>query len=123
MPALRPLRSAPLLLGLLVFVGCQSFETGVEVICQAPKRCSECMEAPPDQQTRKLAQHIEGLLRNGEAKKLMNAMAGAPVESKVKLLREAAERAKLTSCPFADHLEASAATEPEPEPVQPPPMI
>ncbi len=119
----RALRPTPLLLGLLVFVGCQSYETGVEVICQAPKRCAECMEAPPDQQTRKLAQHIEKLLRNGEAKKLMDQMAGAPAEEKVKLLREAAERAQLTGCPFADHIEASAAAPSEAKPVQPPPMI
>lgn len=123
MPSLRALRPTPLLLGLLLFVGCQSYETGVEVICQAPRRCTECMKAPPDQQTRKLAQHIEKLLRNGEAKKLMDQMAGAPADKKVKLLREAAERAQLTGCPFADHIESNAAAEPEAEPVQPPPMI
>ena len=41
MSPLRALRPTPLLLGLLMFVGCQSYETGVEVICQASKRCAE----------------------------------------------------------------------------------
>ena len=72
MSSLRALRPVPLLFGLFLFGGCQSYETGVEVICQAPKRCTECMEAPPDRQSAKLAQHIEKLLRNGEARKLLD---------------------------------------------------
>lgn len=114
MSPLRPLRCVPCLLAMSLLVGCQSYETGVEVICQAPKRCSSCDGAPEEQKIMLMAQHADGQLRNAEARKLLDSLGSLSNEDKVKALREAAERAELTECPFADHLESTVAGDGEP---------
>ncbi len=90
-------------------VSCQSYEKGVEIICNAPNTCgAECENAAPDMRAVKLADYIDGQLSNGEARAMFdNLAAAAPADKKV-ILDDEAKKAGLANCPLADLVGAPA---------------
>lgn len=90
-------------LGMLA--GCQSYETGIEVICQAPVRCVECREAPPELRSMKYAEHMERLVRNGKAQDFLGSVATMEPKARIEALRAEAKAANLSECPLADFFE------------------
>lgn len=104
LPSLRPLALFAAALP-VVLAGCQSYETGIEVICQANVRCVECQEAPPELRSMKYAEYMERLVRNGEAKTFLESIANMDPQARVDALRREAKSAQLSECPLADYFE------------------
>lgn len=124
-PAWRRLAPcAALLAGLPVALSaCQSYETGIEVICQANVRCVECQEAPPELRSMKYAEYMERLVRNGEAKTFLESIAAMDPQARIDALRREAKNANLAECPLADYFEQAMVAAPPtggPAPVPPP---
>jgi len=94
----------PLLLG-----ACQSYEKGIEVICQAPNTCQECANADPSMRMPMLAHAIEEGLSNGKATDLFAALAALTPEQRAATLAAEAKAAGLAGCPLADEFRQAAA--------------
>jgi hypothetical protein len=88
----------------LALGACQSYEKGIEAICQGPNSCAECANADPSMRMAMMAKSIEDNLSNGKATDLFGAMAAmSPAERVAKLAAEA-KAAGLASCPMADYI-------------------
>jgi len=93
----------------LALGACQSYEKGVEVICQGPNSCAECANVDPSMRMALMAKSIEDDLSNGQAIELFGTMGAiSPAERIVKLEAEA-KAAGLTACPMVDFLRQSMA--------------
>lgn len=92
-------------------VGCQSFEKGMEELCEAPSRCSTCANPDPAMRQMSIAEHIGKSVSNGEVKELLKAVAMADPSTKAELLETEARRAGLASCALADDVRQSHAEE------------
>lgn len=103
-PSMRALAS----FALVLLVGCQDYETGVQTLCNAPRDCVGCVEAAPDQRSRVMAEHITRSVRNGEVVEMFDAMANMPAEKRAPMLRKAAEKAGLSRCMLAEQFEQEA---------------
>lgn len=91
--------------------GCQSYEEGVEVICEGPNDCSECAQVVPEMRGQVMARQIEKGLSNGEAKKLFDECAMLAPADRAAKLRAEAEKAGLATCPMADSWETFEGTQ------------
>ena len=88
----------------LALGACQSYEKGVEVICQGPNNCKECANTDPSMRMAFMAASIEDDLSNGQATELFGSMAAmSPAERATKLAAEA-KAAGLASCPMVDYM-------------------
>ncbi len=103
-PPMRSLAS----FALVLLVGCQDYETGVQTLCNAPRDCVGCVDAAPDQRSRVMAEHITRSVRNGEVVEMFEAMANMPLDERAPLLRKAAEKAGLSRCILAEQFEQEA---------------
>lgn len=101
------MRSAALLL-LFLGAGCQDHTTGVQTLCNAPRDCQACQGAQLSAFDDTMAKHIERSVRNDEARELFEAFGKLDDKQRAKLLREAAEKAGLSSCILADRYHARA---------------
>ncbi len=102
---------------LLLVVGCQDYETGVQTVCNAPRDCAQCKDA--DAQTRDLAmkEHLERSVRNDRAKALIASLTTVDEAERPALLTEAATEAGLSRCILAEFY-ADRASEPAPSSAQ-----
>ncbi len=100
-------------------VGCQSYQTGMLTLCEAPKSCQACQGAAPEDQSRLMAEHIERSVRNSEAAAVAKSMENLSARDRVTVLRKTAEEAGVAGCKLADIWEAELAN--IPEPIDPPP--
>ena len=102
----RTLLALALPLGFTLACGAlQSYAGGLQVICDAPLTCTECMEADAEVRQTFLARHIEEQLWNGSAQNAFEALAYADPETRVAILRQEAAQNGLESCPLADFFE------------------
>lgn len=95
----------------LALGACQSYEKGVEVICQGPNSCAECANVDPSMRMALMARAIEDGLGNGQAIELFGAMAAMSPAERVAKLEAEAKAAGLASCPLVDELRGAAAAE------------
>lgn len=95
---------------LLVFLGtgCQDSTTGVQALCNAPRDCRECQGIKPTLVDETMAKHIDRSVRHEEARALFEKLSKLDDQQRAKLLREAAQKAELSSCLLADRYEARA---------------
>ncbi len=91
--------------------GCQSYEEGVEVICEGPNDCAECAQVAPELRWQVMAREIDKGLSNGEAEKLFDRCAELAPAERAALLRGEAEKAGLATCPMADSWETFEGTQ------------
>ena len=82
--------------------GCQSYEDGVRAICHTTETCTACAEAPPENRSQVLAEHVLDVVSNGDAKALFESFANISPAQRAENLRVAASDAGLESCPLAD---------------------
>ena len=101
------------LLGLLGQAGCQSFETGMLTLCDAPKNCEACKGAAPEDRSRLLAEHIERHVRNSDAVGVATSIEHLSMRDRIEVLRENASNAGVAGCKLADEWEAELATLPQ----------
>lgn len=117
------MRTLALALALLA-AGCQDYTTGVQTICNAPRDCQQCQGAEPAKRDQLMAQHMSRSVRNEEARALQEKLSKLDDAERAKLLREAAEKAGLSSCILAERFEGRAKAWAEREkngPGEPPP--
>jgi len=88
----------------LALGACQSYEKGVEVICQGPNSCAECANVDPSMRMAMMAKSIEDNLSNGKATELFGAMGAMSPAERVDKLAAEAKAAGLASCPLADYV-------------------
>ena len=88
----------------LSLAACQSKDAGLQVVCDAPVDCADCMTVSPDQRQMALAKHITDKLSNSEVQALMETMANLPPEERLALFEGEARAAGLASCPMVDAL-------------------
>ena len=105
--------------GMLVTVtlglsACQSYDTGMQLICEAPKHCKPCEAEQGEAKLRALDQYIEKHLRNEDAKQALLSLKDAPHNEQGKQLRRMAEDAGLSGCPMADVMDEVSPTTPGP---------
>jgi len=91
----------------LVSMGCQSYEEGVSVICNAPESCEECSHAPPTERQSQLASYIDSHLSNEDAQDLFHSLASMPPDARAQALREAANATRNRDCRMAEMLAAA----------------
>ncbi len=102
------MRSAGLLVFVLLAVGCQDTATGIQTLCNAPRDCAACQNIDPARRDQTMAKHIERSVRNSDARALFDKLANVDDAERAKLLRKAAEDAGLSQCILADRYEARA---------------
>lgn len=95
----------------LVLASCQSYEKGIEAICQGPNSCAECANVDPSMRMALMARGIEDNVSNGKAIELFGAMAAMSPAERASRLEAEAKAAGLASCPLADELRAAAAAQ------------
>jgi len=88
--------------------GCQSYETGMLTLCDAPDHCTECADAPPDQKSELMAKYIEAAVRNEDVETVFHKLGGMPLRERIALLRAEAKKAGIAGCRLADVYEADA---------------
>jgi hypothetical protein len=86
----------------LALGACQSYQKGLEAICQGPNTCAECVSADPSMKAALMAASIDGALSNGQAKDLFTAMAAMSPAERVAKLEAEAKAAGLAACPMVD---------------------
>ncbi|MCK9459038.1 MAG: hypothetical protein M0R80_05310 [Proteobacteria bacterium] len=109
---MKKLAGVLVVLSLALALGaCQSYEKGVEVICQGPNSCAECANIDPSMRMAMMAKSIDDNLSNGKATDLFGAMAAMSPAERVAKLEAEAKAAGLASCPLVDELREAAAAE------------
>ena len=81
--------------------GCQSHTAAMQVICDAPKKCTECLKVLPEMQLMATAQYIDKRISNREAQKMMEDFAILSSKDKKELLETNAQKAGIQDCSFA----------------------
>lgn len=93
----------------LALAGCQSYEKGIEVICQGPNNCPECANLDPSMRMAFVAKNIDDGLSNGKATDLFASLAALSPAERGAVLDAEAKAAGLADCPLADSFRAAAA--------------
>ena len=104
-----PMRIAPawaLGVATMLTVGCQNYERGIQLICEAPLHCSECNTLPPAERITALGEYADKHLRNEDAKKAMATVRQTEPAKRAEALRALAELAGVPACPLADVMAA-----------------
>lgn len=102
----RSLLALSLPLGFTLACGAlQSYSAGLQVICDAPNTCADCMTTTAENRQILLAKHIEDQLWNSSATELLTALASADPQMKIEMLRQEAQANGIQTCAFADMLE------------------
>lgn len=102
------------LTALVCLSACQSYDNGMQLICDAPKHCKECEGKQGEDKLRALDGYIEQHLRNEDAKQALLSLKDAPHHEQGKQLRRMATEAGLSSCPMADVMDEVAPSTPAP---------
>lgn len=102
------------LTALVSLSACQSYDNGMQLICDAPKHCKECEAEQGEDKLRALDGYIEQHLRNEDAKQALLSLKDAPHHEQGKQLRRMATEAGLSSCPMADVMDEVAPSTPAP---------
>ncbi|MEM6993275.1 MAG: hypothetical protein AAF721_22370 [Myxococcota bacterium] len=103
----RVLVLLPTLAATLVgLAGCQSYESGMQLICEAPKHCEPCKSQEGSAQLQALQKYIDTHLRNEDAKQALLSLKDAPVNEQGKQLRRMATEAGIAGCAMADVMDA-----------------
>lgn len=92
-------------------LGCQSYEAGVQTLCDAP-RAAQLERAAPDVRFRLMADYIDGAVSNGRVETMFADMAVKAPADKLADVEAAMKEAGLTECLFADELRKLVATSP-----------
>jgi hypothetical protein len=100
------LRAVLVALAVVSLSACQSHRTAMEIICNAPSDCLDCSAADPATRVSHLATYISTHVTNPEAVDMFSSMAAMDPAERGPILRAAAAREGLTSCPWADELSA-----------------
>ncbi len=103
-------------LALVVGLGCQSYESGIQLICEAPKHCAPCKEQEGAQRVKSLQQYIDEHLRNEDAKEALLSLKDAPYNEQGKQLRRMATEAGVAGCGMADVMDSVTAAGPMAQP-------
>ena len=90
--------------GLALSLGCQSYESAIQLICEAPEQCTACKDLPPEQRMTALGKHIDEQLRNGDGEKAWKTVRESDPRKREEALRALAELAGVARCPMADEL-------------------
>jgi len=95
----------------LVFaVGCQSYESGVQLACESPRHCPDCPQAAGETRVKALQAYVDKHLRNDEARAAFTKSFAGPPEDVASSLRKTAKDAGIAGCLLADVVEASRKT-------------
>ena len=87
------------------FVGCQSHSAAMQLICEAPKQCTDCLKVSPDMRLMATAQYIEKYVSNREAQRMMESLANLSPKDKALLVQKSANKAGIKECLFTAMLE------------------
>lgn len=88
--------------------GEQSFREAMRLFCQVPRDAELFDHHDPAMRAVLKSEHIDGLLKNAEARALWTALASVDADQRGGLLREEASRAGVDDCPLADPWEDKA---------------
>jgi hypothetical protein len=93
--------------------GCgQSYEAGVEALCNAPVTCTTCVEADAADKAVRLADHVRSTVHNPEVLSMFESFSSLSPEEKVSALGHAAARARISGCAMQDLWRAVAPAQP-----------
>ncbi len=101
----------------LLLLGCQSYDTGLAIICDAPAANPECMGADDSSRGSCLMRAIEPQLEDAEAREFFESLANLDERDRARALRAAAHEAGQAGCPMADvydRIAEQAAADPPP---------
>lgn len=82
--------------------GCQSYESGVQLLCESPKHCAECLKLEPAAQIPALFEYSAQHVRNGKLQDQISKLLTLPYEERVPALRKMASDADVAGCELAD---------------------
>lgn len=90
----------------LLSIGCQSYESGIQLICESPKHCGPCDKLKGEARVRALQDYASEHVRNEDAKRVLRSLEDAPADERGKQLREIATKASVAACPMAEVMTA-----------------
>lgn len=86
----------------LTATACQSHDTALLAVCEAPRNCTACKDASPPERSQLIAQYVEQHVRNDDVKALFSSLGSMSPTDRVAALRAAAEADGLAGCMLAD---------------------
>ena len=90
-------------LTVVFLLGCQSKRAAIQIICNAPTQCTQCLQAkdPAERQTL-LVDHIRKNLRNREVIEQFDKIANPQSAPSTSSLADYIKSAGVESCPLTD---------------------
>jgi hypothetical protein len=85
---------------LMVVVGCQSREEALQLMCNAPLDCRECIMAPPEERVLLLSDYISEGVSNPHVRALFESFRDLSQEQRRTALQDALQEAGIGQCEF-----------------------
>ena len=94
--------------------GCQSEKEALQVVCDAPVKCTSCMTPHPDQRVVALVRYIEDNISNSGTKKFFASLGNMEGKERATVFEKRIQEHGITSCPFLKEIKPEEApTEPD----------
>ena len=84
--------------------GCQSEKDALQVVCDAPVKCTPCMTSHPDQRVVALVRYIEDNISNSSTKKFFESLGNMEGKERAMVFEKRIQEHGITSCPFLNEI-------------------